>query len=129
VLEARAAVTADSHSQVAAGVSSLEARLFAEKILSAPALQKFFDASQFVAAHNELEIGIAGTEPITRRLDRVVEFATEVWVLDYKTGLDVVSQSNRAQVAQYCEALASVYRGKVIRGALIDAEANLHEVQ
>ncbi len=126
ILEARAVATGGAG--VGANSNNGAAHEVAEKILSAPALQKFFDASQFVAAHNEVEIGIAGAEAMTQRIDRVVEFATQVWVLDYKTGQDIAHENYRAQVAGYCEAMKSVYRGKVIRGALIDANAVLHEV-
>ena len=101
----------------------------AEKIFSAPALQRFFDARQFVTAHNEIEIALqVDAELLTHRIDRLVEFEREVWVLDYKTGNSNVAL-HHAQIAAYCAAVEPLYRGKTIFGAVIDAAGALHLVR
>jgi len=100
----------------------------AEKIFNAPALQRFFDASQFVTAHNEIEIALqVDAELLTHRIDRLVEFEREVWILDYKTGNSNVAL-HHAQIAAYCSAVAPLYRDKTIFGAVIDATGALHLV-
>ena len=97
----------------------------ARRILQTPALQKFFDREYFVSAHNELEIAVtmAGVASI-QRIDRLVEFKGEVWVLDYKTGA-IDLDRHRAQIDAYCAAVAPLYPGKAVRGAVIDAEGGL----
>ena len=96
----------------------------AQRIMRTPALQKFFAPEQFVAAANEVEI--AGPQGVVR-IDRLVEFSDEVWVLDYKSGgADTVE--NRAQVDGYCRMVASLYSRHKVRGALIDADGALIEL-
>ena len=100
----------------------------AERIFNAPALERFFDARQFVKAHNEIEIALqVDAELLTHRIDRLVEFEREVWVLDYKTGDSNVAL-HHAQIAAYCSAVAPLYRDKTIFGAVIDATGALHLV-
>ena len=103
-------------------------RLRVETLFDAPGLTHFFDPAVFVRARNEFElVGNAGT----RRLDRVVEFESEVWVLDYKRNLmggDLEGYSD--QVRDYMGLLASLHPGKVLRGGLIDvARSAILEVQ
>ncbi len=98
----------------------------AREILSTPALRRFFDPGQYVRARNELAcIGGAGE---LRRMDRVVEFETEVWVLDYKTGtppaaeaLDAAAVLHRPQMDEYARALRSLLPGRPVRAMLIFA--------
>ena len=90
----------------------------AEAVFAAPTLARFFDPPSFVRARNEFEIvSNAGT----RRLDRVVEFESEVWVLDYKRTLDAGDhEAYRAQVRDYMALLVPLYPGCSLRGGLID---------
>ena len=98
----------------------------AKKILNAAELQRFFNAEQFMAAHNEIEIAMqASGELIMQRIDRLVEFASEVWVLDYKTGAGN-TESHHAQIAAYCDAVIPLYKNKSVRGAVIDLNGELH---
>ena len=94
------------------------ARAQGAALLATPQLNRWFDPQQFCAAHNELEI-LAGGE--TKRLDRLVEFDAEVWVLDYKAR---VSEGDRAayfaQLAGYVAAVTPLYPGKTIHAALVD---------
>ena len=109
-------------------VFSDEVTDMAERIFNAPALERFFDARQFVKAHNEIEIALqVDAELLTHRIDRLVEFEREVWVLDYKTGDSNVAL-HHAQIAAYCSAVAPLYRDKTIFGAVIDATGALHLV-
>jgi ATP-dependent helicase/nuclease subunit A len=98
----------------------------AKKILNAAELQRFFDADKFVAAHNEIEIAIQMSgELIMQRIDRLVEFEREVWVLDYKTGAGNMDLYH-AQIAAYCDAVMPLYKNKTVRGAVIDLMGELH---
>ena len=102
-------------------------RTRAEAVFAAPALAPFFDPAVFVRARNEFElVSSAGT----RRLDRVVEFDSETWVLDYKRTLGGGDfEAYRAQVRDYIDLLVPLYPGKSVRGGLIDlARLSIMEV-
>jgi ATP-dependent helicase/nuclease subunit A len=119
----------ESPARKAKNADEVAAKALADNIRQAPGLTKFFDPAHFIAAYNEREIGLLREGHLAiERIDRLVEFSHEVWVLDYKTGQDVVNERNRAQVIGYCDALKSVYSTKPIHGALIDATAQLHVV-
>jgi ATP-dependent helicase/nuclease subunit A len=98
----------------------------AREILATPALRRFFDPASHVRARNELAfIGAAGE---LRRMDRVVEFADEVWVLDYKTGvppledeLPVAVAAHQPQMDDYARALRSLMPGLPVRALLVFA--------
>ena len=96
------------------------------------ALQRFFDPALFHRAWNEVDIS-AGDGTL-RRIDRLVEFKQPndaLWVLDYKSsGSDTARlDAYRAQVADYCRAVAAVFPGRAVRGALIFADTTLLEVR
>ncbi len=90
----------------------------ADAVFAAAALARFFDPASFVRARNEFEVvSSAGT----RRLDRVVEFESETWVLDYKRTLGAGDlEAYRAQVRDYIALLVPLYPGRSLRGGLID---------
>jgi ATP-dependent helicase/nuclease subunit A len=92
-------------------------------IVHAPGLRRFFDVTQYRRAENELElIGETGL----KRIDRVVEFDDEVWVLDYKSGGE-----DRAgwvvQLANYRALLKPLFANKKIRTAVVLADGGLEE--
>ncbi|MBL8386321.1 MAG: ATP-dependent exonuclease, partial [Burkholderiales bacterium] len=100
----------------------------ARAALAAPALARFFDPPAGAVARNEAEI--VGSDGQTRRIDRIVAFDDEVWVIDYKArlGPDVLP-GYEAQVRDYMALVAAVYAPRRVRGALIDlASAALVEV-
>jgi ATP-dependent helicase/nuclease subunit A len=99
-----------------------------ERLLAAPDLQRFFDPANFVRAWNEIEISAA--DGTLRRIDRLVEFDDALWVLDYKSSGSATARLDayRAQVADYCRAVAAVFPARTVRGALIFADASLLEV-
>ena len=91
-------------------------------ILGAPELRRFFDPSCFKQALNELEVIVDGT---VMRLDRVVRFNTEVWILDYKrsvSGADLPAYG--LQLERYRRALADMH-DLPIHAALIAADGRL----
>ena len=98
----------------------------AENILSNGELQKFYDPSAFVYARNEMDILL---EQKLLRLDRVVVFSHEVWVLDYKRQLLKMEESAyREQLLGYVDALKSVFSGKTVHAALILSDGRLVEL-
>jgi len=104
----------------------------ARRLLARPELARFFDPADYARARNELEyLDAAGG---LRRIDRLVEFADEVWVLDYKTGgLDEPDLARRAephlaQMADYRQAVSALYPGKAVRAALLFMDGQLWQV-
>jgi ATP-dependent helicase/nuclease subunit A len=94
-------------------------------LLSQAHLQRFFDPAHYVRAHSEMEI-VAGGAML--RLDRVVEFADAVWILDYKRNLlDSERLDYRTQLAAYRAALQAVWPDKTLRTALITVDGRLWE--
>ena len=96
----------------------------ARAILDAPALSRFFDEECHVSAANEIEYVNASGE--LKRIDRLVEFEQEVWVLDYKTGAETAG--HKAQLEEYRTAMQAVYPGKRVRCALIYAGGKFAEI-
>jgi ATP-dependent helicase/nuclease subunit A len=104
----------------------------ARRLICNAALRRFFDSRQYIRAFNELPLVEEGGA--VRRIDRLVEFADEVWVIDYKTGgADPRMESEfdtayRDQVGAYCRSIQSVYPARRIRGALVFADGEIVEV-
>ena len=120
-LAGRLDLDADSRQRVAA---------MARRILEAPDLAPAFDAGRHLAARNEMEF----LDPAGRvnRMDRLVVFPDQVWVLDYKTGgldepdLARRSQPHLEQMAAYRDAAAALHPGKRIRVALAFGDGRVH---
>jgi ATP-dependent helicase/nuclease subunit A len=94
----------------------------AQRLLTDEQLSRYFDVSRFVRAANEVPL-VSDTGD-TLRIDRLVEFADEVCVLDYKTGaLDGVAPEllaqYRAQVGVYCVHMALAFPGRQVSGVII----------
>ena len=102
----------------------------ARRILDLPELAPAFDPARHLRAHNELEFLDASGS--LARIDRLVEFDREVWVLDYKTGaLGETDAARRvaghlAQMAGYREAARALYPDKVVRIALVFGDGQVH---
>ncbi|HSF22357.1 MAG TPA: UvrD-helicase domain-containing protein [Burkholderiales bacterium] len=97
----------------------------AQRILAAPELLRFFDPSQYKRASNEVSYMIETGE--VRRIDRLVEFDEEMWVLDYKTGDATTAdpalmEQYRAQLAEYCAAMRRLYARRRVNGAIVFAD-------
>lgn len=99
----------------------------AQHLRTSPHLARFFDAQQYSAACNEMPYINAQGE--LKRIDRLVEFDDEVWVLDYKLGDAEDAARYRAQMQEYKTAMQSVYVGKKVRCALVFADGVLSEVE
>lgn len=98
----------------------------AAQILSAKALEKFFDPSGFEFARNEMEIIVKG-ELI--RLDRVVKFSDALWILDYKRNYFEFQHADyQTQLSQYRQACQSLFPGVQILCALITVDGQLWEL-
>jgi ATP-dependent helicase/nuclease subunit A len=98
----------------------------AQHLLTLPQLARFFDAQQYRSACNEMPYINAKGE--LKRVDRLVEFDDEVWVLDYKLGDSEDAARYRAQMQEYQAAMQSVYAGKTVRCGLVFADGVLSEV-
>jgi ATP-dependent helicase/nuclease subunit A len=98
----------------------------AQHLLALPNLQRFFNPLHYRNASNEMPYVNARGE--LKRIDRVVEFDDEVWVLDYKTGANANSAPYLAQMAEYRSAMQAVYAGRTVRCALVFADGVLNEV-
>jgi ATP-dependent helicase/nuclease subunit A len=101
----------------------------AQRILASPALTRFFDPSQYKRAANEVSYMIETGE--VRRIDRLVEFDDEMWVLDYKTGDastadPALIEQYRGQLAEYCAAMRRLYARQRVSGAIVFADADVH---
>jgi ATP-dependent helicase/nuclease subunit A len=98
----------------------------AQHILTAPHLARFFDAQQYRNAYNEMPYINAKGE--LKRIDRMVEFDDEVWVMDYKLGGSEDAARYQAQMREYQVAMQSVFAGRVVRCALVFADGVLSEM-
>ena len=98
----------------------------AQHLLATPQLTHFFDAQHYRSASNEMPYVDARGE--LKRIDRLVEFDGEVWVLDYKLGDSEDAARYRAQMQEYRTAMQTVYAGKTVRCALLFADGVLSEV-
>jgi ATP-dependent helicase/nuclease subunit A len=121
-------VTDETELQQHLNISSTEmAALYpqAQHLLTLSQLARFFDARQYRTACNEMPYINASGE--LKRIDRLVEFDNEVWVLDYKLGDSEDAARYRPQMREYQAAMQSVYAGKPVRCALIFADGVLVE--
>jgi ATP-dependent helicase/nuclease subunit A len=98
----------------------------ARRILAIPELAPAFDPARYRHAYNELEF--LDGEGNAFRIDRLVEFREEIWVLDYKTGgLDEPDPDRRAapyleQIGGYRDAARALFPGRPVRAALVFAD-------
>jgi len=102
------------------------------RIYAIPELAAAFDPNQHLRAFNELEF--LDTQGRVARIDRLVEFASETWVLDYKTGgLTEPDLALRAlpyleQMAGYRAAAQNLFAGKPTRVVLAFADGQVYWV-
>jgi len=98
----------------------------AQALLAQAPLQRFFDPQHYRSACNEMPYANARGE--LKRIDRLVEFDEEVWVLDYKTGETANPAPYRTQMLEYRTAMQAVHAGKAVRCALLFADGTLCEI-
>jgi ATP-dependent helicase/nuclease subunit A len=94
----------------------------AQRIFSIAELVPAFDPNRHLRAFNELEfLDINGR---IARIDRLVEFESEIWIVDYKTGglsepdLTLRAEPHREQMDAYRAAALNLYPGKPVRVVL-----------
>jgi ATP-dependent helicase/nuclease subunit A len=102
----------------------------ARRILQAPQLNRFFNPERYLQARSELSYVRA--DGSLRRIDRVVEFPDEIWVLDYKTGepesAEALLARHRTQLEEYSLAVAALMPGKPVRAGLITAAGDVLKI-
>ncbi|MBL0038633.1 MAG: PD-(D/E)XK nuclease family protein [Nitrosomonadales bacterium] len=98
----------------------------AQYLLALPALQRFFDPQQYRGACNEMSYVNSRGE--LRRIDRLVEFDDEVWVLDYKTGAPSDFMSHKCADAGISCRDAGCICWKIVRCALLYSDGTLCEI-
>ncbi len=92
-------------------------------ILAQPALEKFFDPAQYRFARNEMELVHRGE---LMRVDRLVMFDDELWILDYKRNLYEWQQPDyQAQLERYRAACVELFPGKQVSAALVTVDGQL----
>jgi ATP-dependent helicase/nuclease subunit A len=105
-----------------------EALEAAQRVRQAPHLRRFFAAAG-VPARFDSEVELIDADGAALRIDRLVEFEDECWVLDYKWQLPPGELDGyRAQVRGYARALARAGVRKTIRLLLVDSGAATLEV-
>ena len=98
----------------------------AQRLMAQPELQPYFDPAKYRKAYNEMPY--VDAQGAVKRIDRLVEFDDEVWVLDYKTGEASAPEKYRAQMSEYREAMQAAYAGRPVRCALLFGDGVLREI-
>lgn len=101
-----------------------DARKLAERLLTMPEYQKWFDAHQFDEACNEMTL--ITPQGQVRRIDRWVRIGDELTVMDYKldwreSDLPTYTQ----QVQEYVRLMQMLYPQCVVKGVLINSNGSL----
>ena len=96
-------------------------------ILTQPALQRFFDPGLYLEAWNELDLMADGE---VMRADRIVRFANEVWILDYKRSVDGDDLAeHQLQLGRYRRVFEAASSGVQVHTALISADGRFWPLQ
>lgn len=110
----------------------------ARNLIAQPHLQAFFDPQHYVSAYNELELASSAGELM--RIDRLVETADTIWVLDYKLASQddaaLLKERHSAQLQKYVAVLQSlsaanpnaVGNPKPVKAAIVTYDGKLVEV-
>jgi ATP-dependent helicase/nuclease subunit A len=111
-----------------------EAWRTAGELTAAPHLRHFFDPGAYLNAWKEVAYRTATGD--SRRIDRLVEFADSVWVLDFKAAEGVTPASLAdhaapylAQMREYRAAMERAFAPKPVRCALVFQNGLLYEVE
>lgn len=95
-------------------------------ILSQATLEKYFNPVHFVYARNEMDVLF---QQQLLRLDRMVVFKDEIWILDYKRALlESERLDYQTQLQTYADALHDMHKEKKIKAALILSDGALVEM-
>ncbi|MBT7426526.1 MAG: hypothetical protein HN781_01120, partial [Betaproteobacteria bacterium] len=103
------------------------------RIINAPPMKRFFDSLEYLKAQNEVAY-VNGSGDM-RRIDRLVEFDEEIWIVDYKISLDHHSKPSsemrrqyKSQLVQYRDDLVNIGVGKPIRIGVVLSGGELIEL-
>jgi ATP-dependent helicase/nuclease subunit A len=102
-------------------------------LTQAPHLQRFFDPACYVNAWKEVPYRTAAGE--SRRLDRLVEFEDDVWILDFKFA-ERAEEGNLAAssapyvgvMREYRVAMQGVFAPKTVRAVLVFGNGLVFEI-
>jgi len=102
-------------------------------LTQAPHLRRFFDPAGYVNAWKEVPYRTGGGE--SRRLDRLVEFEDDVWILDFKAA-ERAEEGNLAacagpylgQMREYLAAMGGVFAPKIVRAVLVFGNGLVFEI-
>ena len=90
------------------------------KIINSISLKRFFNPKEYLKAHNE--VAYINRSGDIRRIDRLIEFDDEIWILDYKISLDPDSKPSsemlyqyKSQLVQYRDDFVKIRKDKPIR--------------
>jgi ATP-dependent helicase/nuclease subunit A len=101
-----------------------ELERLARKLVHSDGLRRFFDPARYRRAASELEFVLPDGSP--GRIDRLVEFDDEIWILDYKSGQgDGYADAYAEQLDRYAAAVRLIRPGKVVCAALIRPDGRL----
>ncbi len=107
-----------------------KAQITAQGLIAHSDLKRFFDPAHYLHARNELPVVTNSGQ--VQRIDRLVEFEDEIWVLDYKTGKAdaahddaALVQEYRPQLQAYVYAAKSLFPFKSVRCGIILADGRL----
>jgi ATP-dependent helicase/nuclease subunit A len=93
-------------------------------MVASDGLRRFFDPAQHRWAASELEFVLPDGR--LGRIDRLVEFDDEIWILDYKSGPgDAFAEAYAGQLDAYVAAVGLIRPGKPVRAALVRPDGRL----
>ena len=102
-------------------------------IINSMRLKRFFNRHEYVKAQNE--VAYVNRSGDIRRIDRLVEFDKEIWIVDYKISLDQESKPSSqmrrqytSQLVQYRDDLAKMRADKPIRVGVVLSSGVLIEL-
>lgn len=99
----------------------------ARSLVASDGLQRFFVPALHRWSASEVEFVLP--DGSLGRIDRLVEFDDEIWVLDYKSGRSAAHAARYAeQLDQYVRAVSAIRPGKPVRAALIRPDGVLDVV-
>lgn len=106
----------------------------ARALIAQPALAHLFDPALYRRARNEL--ALVDGEGRLHRVDRVVEYADTIWLIDYKTGEESLAETDtdltarhRPQLAVYHDLVTALWPDRMIRAALLLADGRLVDMK
>jgi ATP-dependent helicase/nuclease subunit A len=102
------------------------------RIVNTPKLKRFFIPGNYLKAQNE--VAYVNDDGDIKRIDRLIEFENEIWILDYKISSDSSLTQNpdtrrqyKKQLTQYRDDLLRIKNTKPIRIGVVLSNGDLLE--